>query len=118
MSQAQVNNSRLELYNTGALQKMDLSEAVQLICNMNKEKKITEPNSNNSKREPIPEVASSSPKPDQSVGNKTEDVVVCRDAEGGRMERHWKIRKRGNWTISVKYKLHSIKTIRLKDMSV
>jgi hypothetical protein len=41
----------------------------------------------NSESGPVPEVVSSSPKPDQSDGNKTEDVVVCRDAEGNSRER-------------------------------
>jgi hypothetical protein len=39
MSQAQDNNTQLELYNPEALQKTDPSEVVKQIYNINKEKK-------------------------------------------------------------------------------
>jgi hypothetical protein len=48
--------------------------------------KLKRNESNKSESRPVPEVVSSSPKPDQSEGNKTEDVVVCRDAEGNSRE--------------------------------
>jgi hypothetical protein len=42
---------------------------------------------NNSESGPVQEVVSSSPNLDQSEGNKTENVVVCREAEGNSRER-------------------------------
>jgi hypothetical protein len=87
MPPAHVNNSQLELYNMETVQKTDLSEEMQEVSNINREEKLTEPDSNNSEREPITEVVSSSTKPDQSEENKTQDVVVCRDADGNSRER-------------------------------
>jgi hypothetical protein len=58
---------------------------MQQIRNINKEDKPAEPD-DNSESGPVPEVESSSSKPDQSEGNKTETVVVCSDVNGKTLE--------------------------------
>jgi hypothetical protein len=58
---------------------------MQQIRNINKEDKSAEPD-DNSENGPVPEVESSSSKPDQSKGNKTEGVVVCSDVNGKALE--------------------------------
>jgi hypothetical protein len=50
------------------------------------EEKPSEPDSNDSERGPVLEVESSSPKPRQSEGNKTEAVGVSSDAGGSGRE--------------------------------
>jgi hypothetical protein len=57
----------------------DIKHCIEII-------KLKRNGSDNSESGPIPEVVSSSPKPEQSAGNKTEDVAVCRDAGGNSRE--------------------------------